>query len=366
MSNIIPVPNFEKIAHYPKTLAFAENIGNIKNVNTEDNDKLPEFLNDLALKNKESFTRSYFEYFGAYPYVFEAVAYALTQLPREKAKEYITPVEDGLFFEMKFSWETFKDYALDGMPNQTDNLIQRLKEMALNPQGKVIPISPTQTITTTPIRITLISEDGRNLSNQEIKRLENLNKTTLNNGLDRLPIKGLYIQCFTPFFADLLKGQYGENWFPIPKAFYAKMIETQRKYRNDEEISKIDVKGNPATYRKLFLYMFMHDNKMGNQLNFDCIDLWKSVSPKEIQYQVNKSGEKIAYLKRKEDARKFIYKGNLLLNRMAREGFLDGVTFAPNKVFCDYDKMKYTVFLKRVPKDIKDYKLIEAMPKEEN
>ena len=139
------------------------------------------------------------------------------------------------------------------------------------------------------------------------------------------------------------------------------MIDTQNKYRNDPEISKINVTGNAATYRKLFLYMFMHDNNIGNQLNFDAIQLWKSVSPQEIKYIKNKDGIEKAYLRRAEKSRLFLYKANLLLNRMAKEGYLIGVQFAPNKVWIDKDRQIYTVYLKRVPKDLRAYNQIETM-----
>jgi hypothetical protein len=107
--------------------------------------------------------------------------------------------------------------------------------------------------------------------------------------------------------------------------------------------------------------MFMHDNDFAKELNYDAIDLWKHVSPGEITYAKDKDGKEKPYLKRKESTRKFIYKANLLLNAMAREGYLEGVKFAPNRVYMDYEKQKYTVFVKRVPSDLKTYKQIEEM-----
>lgn len=360
-TNVIQIPNFDKIAHYPKTLAAAENIGNIRNAHFENNAELPEYLQQMAVQNKESFTRSYFEYFGAYPYIFEAISYALTQTPHELLKQKIKPTQDGLFFEMRFKWETFLDYALDGMKGQTAALTQTLYDLALHPQGKVISISPTQTVTTTPLRITLIHKNGFEMNEQEIKRLSNLKQNRQLENTNISPIAGIYIECFTPFFADLLQNTDCGNWFPIPKAFYAKMIDTQTKYRNDPEISKINVTGNASTYRKLFLYMFMHDNNIGKQLNFDAIKLWKSVSPSEIKYIKDKTGNEKAYLRRAEKSRLFFYKANLLLNRMAKEGYLTGVQFAPNKVWLDYNKQVYTVFLNRVPEHLKSYTQIETM-----
>jgi hypothetical protein len=348
----IPDPN---ISHYPKFLLGAETANN-KTINQTNNEKLSERMRELTSKMKAEnitkFQQSYFEYFGAYPYVFESVAFLITQMTDEERRTYIKPVQDGLFFELKISWERFKDAALDGITGQTNNLIHSLRDLAMNPKGKTIPISETQTVTTVPIQITLINKDGTECTEQELDYMEKLNNNVT-------PIKGIYITCFTPFFSDIIS-QNTNGWLPLPKAFYAKMIDTQMRHKN--EMTAFNVTGYSGTYRKAILYSYMKDNKGGGTLTFNAIDFWLHVNPSEVQTYKTADGTVKSCLRRGKQCRLFIAKTNKLLNLMAKDGYLTGVTYAPNGVWWDEKKQEYTVYLKRTPQSLtkKEQKQIEA------
>jgi len=345
--------NKKKAVRYPKATATAETSKKKHHKEIYKNE-IGNILEKLEEQQIHSLSRTQFDLSGAYPYLFDALSYICTH-----RKDLVELADDpqSTHFRVTISYNELLDFALDTHKEQKLLLLQNLINLAKNPQGKTIPISPTKSITTIPIIVSLFRELDTKLPPNEIKRLENLK-----NIENEIPIKGVQILFFKGLFYRLFENtEYGADWFPMPKAFQAKLVYTLKTQQNNPQLLRYKVKGYPVTYRRYFLYLNLHDNSIGEKLTLNSIDLWERINPREVEC---KNGKK--YLKRWGKARTFLQKANTVLNIMAHKGLLDGAKTAPKGVWYEPPLKEYTVYLARKDftelSELKDYSPNKDLP----
>jgi len=303
----------QDIVHYPKAAANAETTSRRQHsVIFEEGQQLPP-------EKVEKLTRSFFEIAGAHPYIFDALSYICT-FHRQAIERRENSTET--HFRVRIPIENFLDYALDGRSQYKHRLMTELYDMASIQRGKILPLDAGHSIKTVPIRVDLFYEDGTKLHPATARKLESLK--------GQAPISYIAIEFYKPLFQTLLQGKDGESWFPLPKAFHAKMLETMDECRELPEFKNAGIQALPIQYRKLYLYMNLHDNGLGERLNLDGVDTLLSCYPTLVK---DKGGER--YIDWWE-GRLFIKKACELYNRMADKGLMDGVKFVPTGI--QYDK----------------------------
>ena len=298
---------------YPKAAANAETTSRRQHVQIME-EGMP--LLDEKVKN---LTRSVFEIAGAHPYLFDALSFICThhrlaiqrlQNPAETHLRVVVPIEP------------FMDFALDGRHQYKHRLMAELYDMASIQRGKILPFDADHSIMTVPVRVDLLYEDGRKIDPNIARQLKNL------KGQAR--ISHLVIEFYKPLFRSLMVGKYGQSWFPLPKAFHAKMLEMMDECRDLPQFINAGITAYPIQYRKLYLYMNLHDNGLGDRLNFDAVETLLSCYPTLVHTRNGKP-----YLDW-WTGRLFIKKACELFNRMADKGLMDGVKFVPTGI--QYDK----------------------------
>jgi len=332
--------NKNQIVKYSKFVAKAETTSRRQHVNIID-DRTEE---KIKIAKTEQLTRSYFELSGAYPYIFDALSYVCTHYKDAIMRQND---ESETHYRVIVPKKAFEYFALDTYEKYEKSMMAELYKLAKEPKAKVLPLDLNHSILTVPIRVDLIHEDGTIISESTLKKYENLN--------GELPVKYIAIDFYKPLFKPLLTGKYGVSWFPLPKAFHAKMLDAMDRYKdlpefNKPEFQKEELKPYAKTYRKIYLYMNLHDNGLGNKLRLDAMDMMLSCYPEIVKTKNN-----YRYLKWWE-SRLLIVKACLLFNKMAEEGLLEGVKFAPTKIQYDKKTRQFNITIVR-----ENYRQIEKL-----
>jgi hypothetical protein len=320
-----------KTIRYPRQTAIAETTRKAQHktvYSIENNIKVGPLTPDQFKK----LSRTYFDLSGAYPYVFDAISYVCTH---HKEKVELADDPRSLYYRITLSMDELFDYALDGYEDQKSSLLDMLIELMQKPQGKTVPISSTTSVSTIPLIVSFVREKMEDLTESKVTQLANIGSPQV--------IKSISIQVLKPLFYRLLNGENGENWFPLPKAFQAKLVHTLKENTGDSEAEKQGINGYASTYRRYFMYLNTVDNSESEKLILDSIDLWESIAPREVQKL--KDGTKT--LKRWETTCIWLHDANKIFNVMAQKGLLAGAKFAPTAVWYEHSLKTYTVHLRR-------------------
>lgn len=322
----------KEVVHYPKGAAKAETTSRRQHgdISNYDGTMLPK-EKTLAL------TRSFFELSGAHPYIFDTLAYVCT-----KYRQNIDRIDDEkeTHFRVRIPFEHFLDFALDGRNQYKPRLMAEIYDLAMVQKGKVLPLDRDHSVLTVPLRVELFYEDGNKVDRDTIRHFQNLN--------GEWPVKGITIEFYKPLFASLFIGVHGESWFPLPKAFHAKMLEAMDKYRNRPEFKNAGITAFPIQYRKLYLYMNLHDNGIGEHLHLNAEDAMLSCYPTLVKTVKTATGDQhyIDWW----PSRLFVRKGCNLFNRMADDGLMDGVKLVPTGIWYDKPLQELRVKVQRAKK----------------
>lgn len=333
----------KKIIRYPKKTGHAE-------TKSRRSHALIKNQNDIMLSGQyiNALTRSAFELAGAHPYIFDTLAYICSH-HRHAIERKNNQLET--HYRVRVPIDYFKKFALDGCTICEKSLMTELRNLVSNQKPKVLPMTNEYSILTTPIMVNLVLKERSEVTPETIKRLSHLkNRKTGESHQEEgrgLPLKMVIIEFYKPLFASLFAGQFGNNWFPIPTAFHAKMIEEINNCRNLPEFQKINIKALPIQYRKLFLYMNLHDNSTGKKLILDATDTLLSCYPSLLS---SKNGKH--YINNWWKARLFVQKACLLFNCMAEKGLMDGAKFIPTKIHYNKSLRKFELTLTRQRKHL--------------
>ena len=131
---------------------------------------------------------------------------------------------------------------------------------------------------------------------------------------------------------SVLKDEKGAAWFPFPVRFQAKLIDFIKRHKDDNEFKKYGTFGHASNYRKLYLYLNLHDNSKSDEINYNAIDLTLKTLPSNTQK--TPAGE--YFLRNWFTSHQFFQKALRLFYCMGKEGLLDGVKLIPTSVW--YDK----------------------------
>jgi len=322
----------KEVVRYPRSAAEAETTSR-----RQHGDILNYEGSRLSQEKIDTLTRSFFELSGAHPYVFDTLAYVCT-----KYKDNIDRLDDEkeTHFRVRIPFDHFLDFALDGRNQYKARLMTEIYDLAMVQKGKVLPFDRDHSVLTVPLRVELFYEDGNKVDKETIRRFANLN--------GEWPVKGITIEFYKPLFASLFIGTHGESWFPLPKAFHAKMLESMDKYRNRPEFRDAGIMAYPIQYRKLYLYMNLHDNGIGEHLHLNAEEAMLSCYPALVKTVYNEEG-KHNYIDW-YPARLFVRKGCNLFNKMADDGLMDGVKLVPTGIWYDKPLRELRVKVQRAKK----------------
>jgi len=321
-----------KTVKYPKTLVKAEISSRRQLKSTELVDEQQKIIEEkISELNKGSF-----ELAGVFPYIFDVLCYVCTH-----AKEAIERRGNNseTHFRVKIPTEAFYDFALDGELDQKHKLLKELLELHQNPKTKALPLNADLSISTQPIRIDLIHQNGRRITGN----LKNLQQ----GGQE---IKFIIIEFYKPLFSQLLEGRHGKAWFILPKAFHAKMLKAIKQYKDLPEFKRYGNLATSINYRKLYLYFNLHDNKKGDYLTYDSVDLAEHCLPENIS---EKNGK--AYLDNWFKLHQFTQKGTRLFHKMGQDGLLKGVEIIPTSIWYEKPAKEIRIKLKRNAIEIPEF-----------
>ena len=163
-------------------------------------------------------------------------------------------------------------------------------------------------------------------------------------------IKFVVIEFYKPLFYQLLRGKHGEAWFLLPKAFHAKMLKAINEYKDLPEFKRYGNLATSINYRKLYLYFNLHDNKRGDNLTYDALELSLHCLPENIN---EKNGKR--YLDNWYKLHQFTQKGTRLFHKMAQDGLLEGVSIIPTSVYYEKPAKEIKIKLQRNTKAIPEF-----------
>jgi hypothetical protein len=311
-----------KTSKYPKSLAKAETT---RRKGHEGNEIVTTDGQALAL---EKLTQAVFNLSGAYPYLFDTISYVATH-HQEAIERQDNDKET--HYRVRIPIEKFIDMALDEHTSLKSDLWAEMYKLMRSNQPKALPMGDGHTIVTTPIRMDLIMEDGTKGGAENLK----------NTRAEGARIKFVILEFYKPLWKSLLSGPKGQAWFLIPKALQAKLKTSIMAWKDDQEFSKYGVFGTVLNYRRLYLYLNLHDNSSGSYINYDGIDLAKACIPKNVK--ASKGKEYLDWY----PTHQFMQKGLRLFHRMASNGMMEGVKLIPKSVWYSKPIKNFRVELQR-------------------
>jgi hypothetical protein len=193
----------EGIMHVPTPMAWAQTTPMSEHKDRENRGIEIDVVPDGSRKLPFPITRASTELRRAYPYIFNAAAYALTHNPEK--------IDTDLFYSrFTMPYEVFLDYALDDCTEQKQYLKEELYRLLSGQPAKYIKVSETRTVLAQPVVIAFSRTD---LRTGKEKRITNI-------GQD-FRVDAIQVQ----ILKELLTFDHG--FLNQPKAFYAK---TRRAY----------------------------------------------------------------------------------------------------------------------------------------
>lgn len=316
---------------FPKALGRAE----ISPRNKQSSNSLElELVTGRALSKKraDSLKKAAFELFGVYPYMFDVISYICTCVPDiiENTENHSSHTH----YRFALPWHLLKDAAFDGYePTGGMASFRRgVRRLANNPEKKSVPLSNNLSVETELIRVDLVTDDSRRLPEHY---------GNLKNSKGR-PIAGVFIEFYKPIWKSLLDGDTANAWFWTPKAFTARIHCAAETFLLTGELRSDKKHGRIKNVRLLFIYMNMQDNKR-EIAYYDQIDMCRSCLPENVQ----KARSHRYVLKNRYTLLEFVKKGLKFLNKMARNGFLEGISIIPVEAWIDRKTGKIAVKFQR-------------------
>jgi len=311
--------------HYPRNIAITET-KNRRDHSLIDIDACMNINKELTTK----ITKSAFDVSGAFPYLFDALSYICTH-HKDKIKRFEDSEETHYRVEVPFNFFIF--FALDGKNEYKKSLMTEIYSLALKPLGKVISLDKTRSILTIPIFLQLVYDDVSNGDQAKIKRLVPFG--------NKLPISKIIIDFYKPLFSDLFSGDYGEKWIPIPKSFHVKLLESIDICKTSSNFVTSNHVATPVCYRKLFMFMNLHDNGKGKNLFLKSKEVLLACYPSLLD---DIDGSRyIRYTATEE----FLTNAETLFKKMSENGLLEGAKIFPQKISINRTTEVISVGLKR-------------------
>ena len=298
---------------------------------------------DISKNNDQrTLTTEYFNLSGSYPYMIDVINYVATH-----GKGFIKRVGDKneTHYMFQLPIDLFYQLALGEYKNQKNYLAKEIKRWfnGLDEEGKtikrnkILPLRNGYTIITEPIRVTLLKREEKN--EKKLLRLRNLK----NYDESLREVNGfIMIEFLKPLWASVLEGTKGVNWFPLPSFFHAKMVNFIKNNADNPSFKKYGNFGNVSNYRRLYLYLSLHDNSKTEKIQYDAIDLTKATIPSNIREKNGKLSLHNWYV-----THQFLTKGFQLFYEMSKKGLMDGVKLVPTSIYYSKPLKKLTANLYR-------------------
>lgn len=211
-----------------------------------------------------------------------------------------------------------------------------------------MPCTDGYNIITEPVRIDFIFEDETKLSKNEKKRLSNLcNKREKGEKINR-KLVFIVIEYYKPLFESLFlknkKGEIGNNYIQVPKAFYAEIKATIARIENMEFSNGMGLKKekfplHESDVRVIFLYIALHDNGKADYITINALDFAESCFPGDVKII---GTDKKKYISKADGSkiRAIIKKTIIILKQMGKSGKMDGGRFIPIEL--DETRVQYS------------------------
>lgn len=298
-------------------------------------------------------TKGTFTLSNLYPYIFDTLAYVCTYLHNKRFT-----LSDGVHdvierrndvsethFRTVLRFETF---ILNGLgkyaKDYKDDFKSQVFKFVGNPlKKKVIRLPNNRIYYTDPIRIDLISmaraeefglkEFTAEEKNKEAAQLTNISRSPGSQ------IEFVAIEYFKPLFESLItpngSGTTGRCYFIIPEAFQAKIRHNVGLLKEKNIVDQLDSLDTidmltAMEARRLFLYLNLHCNGMGNYINIDVVECARSCFRTCLKTAFN--GNDYVSIKNHAKIIKKIELAIYLYENMNKNGEMLGVKFLPVKL----------------------------------
>jgi hypothetical protein len=284
------------------------------------------------VREKISISRATCNFAGAYPYLFDVISYACIH-----AKAYIEDVYN--YYSIVMTYDTFLDFALDGMSEQTEYLQNELFRMSgLDRTGKdktpykIIAVDEKNSLFAQPVIIS-VGKGERELSEKGQRGAKQLGKET--NGTVQI----LFLKCL---FKDLVETD--TRYINYPKAFFAKLRQTESLIQavlpetsesGAESLLPTPKRSVPALSNppsvdagmlyKIFTYLKLHDNSESEIIRLETIETLKHCAPELVQTRKNKDGSEADYLQNAQASKRFMGDLARAIEAMNRNGLFEDI-----------------------------------------
>lgn len=303
---------------YPKPVSETE-LYNNKMVLTDSVNRQTKILEQIKILKKE-----YFSMQGANGYLIDVCNFLATKNPK-----LFWQNPEFTHVSIRLSTTDFNEHALGDYQNQLQSLKDQVYKFRKENKQKILPLDLNMDILIEPIRIYPIYSNKQNdyfgiLSNNpkktyEYGKLKNVKNTKL---------VGYQIDIYKNLWKSILT-ENPNNYFLYPSHLHAKMVHAINECKDKQDFIELGIFGNVYNYRKLFLYMQMHNNGKSDELVYNIYDLTLECLPENIKKQAN--GQYC--LKDKKQIFNFIKKGVKLFNYMGQNGLLTGSKLVPTLLY---------------------------------
>lgn len=351
----------KKKIRYSRKLANAE----LSNTKTVDIAKIKNENNEFIT---ETLKKTAFQLAGVYPYLFDALNMLCTENPQRADGSYVIN-ETETFYHARLSWNDLQYYALGDYKTDTyQNFVTELLQLYIKPESKCFPLGDGYNLTTKPLQIISILHKDRQMTKSEAQFRINFSKSKkdqienaegqieeLNSdNQDYSPIVGIEIMFYKPLFEASLLGKKSKQSFlqsePHLQSKLVSFIATAKTKNEFYEIFKdyTQIQRYPVIYRRYALYLMEHDNKKSDFCFIDAKDMLLHVDPQQLDSDKN--------IRNINTVRMFVDKANLILNTMAKNGYLKGFSEIPIKCIYNAELKNFQVFYHRGNKNLLEKK----------
>lgn len=317
--------NKKKQSFYPKgQVKFPKQIARAEIFNQ--NCLTPEQKSDILRKNKiDRLRNESFNLNGAYPYLIDLINYLCTH-HRERIERKDNPLET--HYRVRLLKADFDNIILGEYKDQRDylrkeiyRLIKGLDENENYIKHKVLPLTMSEGLLTRPIKIEISFHDSKKLPVWQLSL----------NDITGESVKGYIIEFYKPLWQEVINSEKGADWFPFPVRFHAKTVNFIKQHGADAEFKRFGNFGYASNYRKLYLFLNLHDNSNSSKIRYDGVDLTKHCLPSNIKTKTDGTADIHTWW----ITHQFTQKGMRLFYRMGKAGLLDGVKIIPDSVWYD-------------------------------
>jgi hypothetical protein len=294
-------------------------------------------FNGKIQKEKISISRATCNFLGAYPYLFDVIAYICTH-----AKGAIIGADN--YYSVTIPYDKFLDFALDGCNGQLRFLQNELNRMDKSRQNKLIALDEKTSLYALPVLLAY-KAGQRPLSEKGKRGAKQLGAEV------HAEIQILFLKCL---FQDIIEND--NKYIDLPKALFAKLKAVEAAFENkfvyidpetglnrlvdkkqlqriltttgavSTELSDMKPLSGLITAEiayKLLNYLRLHDNAESPKIRLKGIDVLKHCAPQYIQTRKNKEGDSIDHYKNAGKAKFFLKLLAIALNEICAVGILN-------------------------------------------